>query len=170
LPDAKETTAANAAPEKESRWTLKRVVILATAGFIALIAAPFVIGLLIAAVTDVGGFGDVVRVLRDIAIIILALVSSVIAIAIAVLILQVAQLIGIVQTDIKPLLEELRATATATRGTVKFVGDTVSTPLAKAGGFFAGLWVFLREFGGIRRAIRHREPKTPTVIEEKEAS
>ncbi len=170
MPDANETTMANAVSEREDRWTLKRVVIGAAAGFIVLIAAPFIIGLFIAAVTDVGGFGDVVRVLRDVAIIMLALVSSVIAIAFAVLILQVAQLIGIVQTDIKPLLEELRATVIATHGTVKFVGDTVGTPLTKAGGFLVGSWVFMREVGGIRRAIRRRQPKAPTAVEEKEAS
>lgn len=170
MPDAKENVVPNTTTETKSRWTLQRVVILAVIGFIALIAAPFVIGLLIAAVTDVGGFGDVIRIVRDIAIIILALVSSVIAIAIAVLILQVAQLIGIVQTDIKPLLEELRSTATATRGTVKFVGDTVSGPIVKVGGFLAGSLIFIREVGGIRRAIKRRDPKPQPIIEEKEAS
>lgn len=168
MPDTTENVVPNAITEKKSRWTLRRVVILAAIGFIALIAAPFVIGVVIAAVSDVGGFADIVRTVRDIALIILALVSSVIAIGIAVLILQVAQLIGLVQTDIKPLLEELRATATATRGTVKFVGDTVSTPVVKASGFLAGLGVFIREMGGIRRAIRHREPKPQSILEDKE--
>lgn len=158
MPDANENVVPSTVPEKKSRWTLKRIVTAAVAGFIAIIAAPFLFGVLIALVSDVGGFGDVVRILRDAAIIVLALVSIVIALAIAVLILQVAQLIGIVQTDVKPLLEHLQATAASTRGTVKFVGDTVTGPIVKTSAFLAATSVFLREFGGIRRALKRRDP------------
>jgi predicted PurR-regulated permease PerM len=145
--------------EKKGGWTIQRIVTVAVIGFAALILLPFVIGLIIAVVSDVGQFGELVRVLRDIALIVLAMVGIIIAIALAVLILQVAQLITLLQTDVKPILDSLQSTLRTTQDTVRFVGENVARPAIKASGFMAGLMVFLSQLGGIRRAIKPKRRK-----------
>ena len=66
---------------------------------------------------------------------------------------------NLIQTETKPILDDAAAAAKIAKGTAEFVGDNVAEPIIKTGSFFAGLGVFLREVGGIRRALRrnHRE-------------
>jgi predicted PurR-regulated permease PerM len=146
-------------PEKKGGWTVKRIVTVAVVAFAAVILLPFIIGLIIAVVSDVGQFGELVRVLRDIALIVLSMVGIIIAIALAVLILQVAQLISLLQTDVKPILDSLQSTLRTTQDTVRFVGENVARPAIKASSFMAGLTTFLSQLGGIRRAIKPKRRK-----------
>lgn len=147
------------AAEKKGGWPLNRILMVAVGGFAALILLPFVIGTLIAAFSDVGQFGEFVRVLRDIAIIVLAMVAIVIALALAVLILQIAHLITLIQSDVKPILDSLQSTLKTTQDTVKFVGENVARPAIKAGGFMASLAVFITQLGGLRKAMKPRKRK-----------
>ncbi|HEX2620324.1 MAG TPA: hypothetical protein VHL11_09260, partial [Phototrophicaceae bacterium] len=78
-----------------------------------------------------------------------------------ILVIQVAGLVTLLQADIKPLLLNLQETLNMAKGSAQFVGENLASPLIKAGGFFAGASVFLREFGGLRRAIR----RTPQAEE-----
>lgn len=61
--------------------------------------------------------------IRDIAIIIIAVQSIVIGALIAVLILQVWRLIKMVQTEVKPMIDDLQDTLGTVRGTTTFVSD-----------------------------------------------
>jgi hypothetical protein len=71
---------------------------------------------------------------RDIAIIIVALQSIVLGILLAVLIWQIWRLISMIQTEIKPLLDDTKATVNTVRGTTTFLGDHVATPVIKTSG------------------------------------
>lgn len=71
---------------------------------------------------------------RDIAIIIVAMQSIVLGVLIAVLIWQIWRLIAMIQTEIKPLLDDTQATVNTVRGTTVFVTDNVAGPVIHASG------------------------------------
>ena len=70
--------------------------------------------------------------IRDIAIIIIAVQSIVIGALIAVLIWQIWRLVKIIQTELKPIIEDTQATVNTVRGTTTFVSDNVVTPVVRA--------------------------------------
>lgn len=126
----------------------------ALGGLAVLIVAIFVIGLGLALLADPGPTATRIQVVRDVFIIIMSLQAIVIIVALAILVLQIARLINLLQNEIKPILSDTRETVDTAKGTIEFVGSNVSEPLIKASGFMAGLRVFVREVGGIRRAVR----------------
>jgi hypothetical protein len=66
---------------------------------------------------------------RDIAIIIIAVQSIVIGLLIAVLIWQIWRLVKIVQTEVRPIIEDTKATVQTVRGTAEFVSTNVVEPV-----------------------------------------
>lgn len=76
-----------------------------------------------------------VAIIRDIAIIVLALESLVVGALLIVLILQVRGLTRMLQEEVRPILESARETATTVRGTTVFVSDTFVKPLINAVGY-----------------------------------
>ncbi len=95
-----------------------------------------------------------VGIMRDILLTALALEGVLIVLAVVILILQGAVLFNLLRSDVKPMLQNLQETFTTAKGSAQFVGENLASPLIKAGGFFAGASVFLREAGGLRRALR----------------
>jgi hypothetical protein len=85
--------------------------------------------------------------IRDIAIIVIAVQSIVIGILIGVLIWQIWRLVKIIQTELKPIIEDTQATVNTVRGTATFVSDTVVNPVIRTNRILAR-WV------GIGRALR----------------
>jgi hypothetical protein len=69
--------------------------------------------------------------IRDIAIIIIAIQSIVIGVLIAVLIWQIWRLVKIVQTELKPIIEDTQATVHTVRGTATFVSNNVVDPVIR---------------------------------------
>jgi heme/copper-type cytochrome/quinol oxidase subunit 2 len=136
-----------------SGFNLKRIVIIATAVLVGLVLLIFILGLLLSR-GDVNTLGPVIQVARDLVIIFLALEGIMIILALAVLIFQVARLINLLQTEVKPALTDTRQTLQSAKGTVEFVGDTVSGPIIKASAFFAGVGSLVGNVGGIRKAIK----------------
>jgi hypothetical protein len=76
-----------------------------------------------------------VAIIRDIAIIVLAVESLVVGALLIVLILQVRGLARMLQEEVRPILESARETATTVRGTTVFVSDTFVKPLINAVGY-----------------------------------
>jgi signal transduction histidine kinase len=76
-----------------------------------------------------------VAVIRDIAIIILAVESLVIGVLLILLIIQMRSLTVMLQEEIQPILESARDTATTVRGTTVFISDTFVQPLIRAAGY-----------------------------------
>lgn len=78
---------------------------------------------------------DGLVLIRDIAIIVLALESLIIGVLLILLILQIRGLAIMLQEEIQPILESAKDTATTVRGTTVFINDTFVRPLIKAAGY-----------------------------------
>jgi hypothetical protein len=70
--------------------------------------------------------------IRDIAIIIIALQSIIIGVLLGVLIWQIWRLVKIVQTELKPIIDDTQATVNTVRGTTEFVSHNVVDPVIRS--------------------------------------
>jgi len=75
--------------------------------------------------------GQVVTQVRDIFIILMALMLIVIGVALVVLIIQVATLTNLLQHEVKPILHSTNDTVNTLKGTVRFLSDNLSEPVIK---------------------------------------
>jgi hypothetical protein len=147
------------APEaKSSGMNIKRMVMIGAAVLIGAILLVLLLGIALAASNNTA-IATIVQIVRDIVIILLALEGVLIVLALAILILQVARLVNLLQTEVKPVLENAQETMKTAQGTMEFVTNNVAEPIIKASGFFAGASVVARNVFGIRRAIR-RKPRS----------
>ncbi len=85
--------------------------------------------------------------IRDIFIIIVALESLVIGVALIVLIVQLASLINLLQNEVRPILKATSDTVNNLRGTAEFLGENVVEPVVKLNGYLAGLYRMLELMG-----------------------
>ena len=79
---------------------------------------------------------------RDIFIIVMALESLVIGVALVVLIVQIATLINLLQNEVKPILNSTNETVNTLRGTVAFLSENLTEPVIKLNASLAGLKKF----------------------------
>ena len=77
--------------------------------------------------------------IRDIFIIVVALESLVIGVALIVLIVQLASLINLLQNEVRPILNATNETVNNLRGTVEFLGENAVEPVIKLNGYLAGM-------------------------------
>ena len=77
--------------------------------------------------------------IRDVFIIIVALESLIIGVAIIVLIVQLASLINLLQNEVRPILAATNETVNNLRGTAEFLGENVVEPVIKLNGYLAGM-------------------------------
>lgn len=71
--------------------------------------------------------------IRDIAIIVIAVQSIVIGVLIAVLIWQIWRLVKLIQTEIRPIIDDVQASVNTVRGTTSFMSDHVVEPVVQTG-------------------------------------
>jgi hypothetical protein len=88
--------------------------------------------------------------IRDVFIIVVALESLVIGVALIVLIVQLASLINLLQNEVRPILKATSDTVNNLRGTAEFLGENVVEPVVKLNGYLAGLYRML-ELMGIKK-------------------
>jgi amino acid permease len=88
--------------------------------------------------------------IRDIFIIVVALESLVIGVALIVLVIQLASLINLLQNEVRPILKATNETVNNLRGTAEFLGENMVEPVIKLNSYMAGLNRML-ELMGIRR-------------------
>lgn len=88
--------------------------------------------------------------IRDVFIIVVALESLVIGVALVVLIVQMASLINLLQNEVRPILKATNDTVNNLRGTAEFLGENVVEPVIKLNGYMAGLYRML-ELMGLRK-------------------
>ena len=88
--------------------------------------------------------------IRDIFIIVVALESLVIGVALIVLVIQLASLINLLQNEVRPILKATNETVNNLRGTAEFLGESVVEPVIKLNGYMAGLNRML-ELMGVRK-------------------
>jgi len=85
--------------------------------------------------------------IRDVFIIVVALESLVIGVALVVLIVQLAGLINLLRNEIRPILDATNETVNTLRGTAEFLGENVVEPVIKLNGYLAGLYRMLELMG-----------------------
>lgn len=83
-------------------------------------------------------------IVRDIAIIIVALEILILNALLIVLVWQVWRLIKMIQTEARPVIEDAQETVGTVRGTAQFVAESVVEPVVKTGGKIAGFRRSLR--------------------------
>jgi len=85
--------------------------------------------------------------IRDVFIIVVALESLIIGVALVVLIVQLASLINLLQNEVRPILKATTETVNNLRGTAEFLGENVVEPVIKLNGYLAGLYRMLELMG-----------------------
>ncbi len=128
LPPPKELAAAREAERKQKIVIASVIAIVILV--VALLGAAIYFLMQPAAPTDK---------IRDVFIIVVALESLVIGIALIVLIIQLASLINLLQNEMRPILHATSETVNTLRGTAEFLGENVVEPVIKLNGYLAGL-------------------------------
>lgn len=139
--------------ETSSGFDLKRIVIIASAVLIGLIILLFVLAVVLTLASN-GDFAATIRIIRDLVIIFLALEGILIVLSVAVLTLQVARLVNLLQNEVKPILVNTQETVKTAQNTVEFMSTNLTEPVIRASGFLTGASVLLGNLFGIRRAMK----------------
>lgn len=83
-------------------------------------------------------------VIRDIAIILLAIQTLIVNILLAILIWQVWRMVKMMQGEVKPIIEDTQDTLGTVRGTANFVGMNVVDPVVRTSRTVAGTRAMFR--------------------------
>jgi len=143
-PPASQLTPETTAPTREQGQQTKRVMIGVIAGVIVLMVLLGVaIFFLLQPTTPTDR-------IRDVFIIVVALESLVIGVALIILIIQLASLINLLQNEVRPILTATSETVNNLRGTAEFLGESVVEPVIKLNGYLAGVTRVI-ELMGIRK-------------------
>ena len=99
-------------------------------------------------------FPERIEALRDVMIMLFALVSCSAVIVLVILLVAVIRLINMLQFEIKPLLEKTTETVSLIQGTTSFVGTHVVKPTIETTSFLAGVRKgFVTLFGNPKRNL-----------------
>jgi len=121
-----------AKPSDEEQRT-KRIIVAVIVGAVVILA-----GLILAIIVLMQPTTPTDRI-RDVFIIVVALESLVIGIALIILIVQLASLINLLQNEVRPILIATSETVNNLRGTAEFLGENVVEPVIKLNGYLAGM-------------------------------
>ena len=110
-----------------------------TAVIAAVAAAVVLLVILILAVYVLLQPGTPTERWRDVFIIVVSLESLVIGVALVVLLVQLANLINLLQNELRPILEATSETVNTLRGTAEFLGESVVEPVIKLNGYLASM-------------------------------
>lgn len=102
--------------------------------------------------------GEVARI-RDIFIILMAIQSLVIGLALVVLMIQLARLINLMENEIKPILDTTNETVSNLRGTTLFLSENLVGPVLRMNEYLAGLTQLLATVGLFKRSANRKSPK-----------
>ncbi|NJD57808.1 MAG: hypothetical protein C3F13_10055 [Anaerolineales bacterium] len=106
---------------------------LTTAGIVVgvvIVLALFILGFIYLISPAYSSYETVAR-LRDISIILMAIESIVISLALVILIVQIARLTNLIENEVKPILDSTNETVSNLRGTTKFLSDNLVEPVIK---------------------------------------
>lgn len=90
---------------------------------------------------------DQVERIRDVFIILMALESLLIGVALVILIVQFASLINLLQNEVRPILDATNETVNHMRGTTEFLSENMVEPVIKLNGYLAGMKRMLELIG-----------------------
>ncbi len=94
---------------------------------IAVILIAIIAGIIVLSLQEAG----TVTKVRDLFIILMALMTFVIGLALVILIIQVADLTNLLKNEIKPILNSTTDTVNTLKGTVRFMSDNLTEPVIK---------------------------------------
>lgn len=134
--------------EGNEEFDLQRVVAIGSALFLFVTLLIFV-GAIVLAVYTEEQFGSVVQIIRDIMIILVVLEGMFITLSLAILIIQIARLVNLLQNELAPILKNSREVVTQTKGTLEFVNQNVTQPIISVSSFMAGVTTFFTELSKI---------------------
>ena len=117
----------------------------------AVIVVVFILAAVIGSVVFLLQPGTPTDKIRDIFIIFMAVESLLIGLALVILIVQLAQLINLLQNEIKPIIHSTNETVNTLRGTALFLSDNLTEPVMKINEFLAALRQFREAFGFNKR-------------------
>ncbi len=117
--------------------------------------------LLVVAIVLMASFPSATEVVRDIAIVFVAVETFLIGLAMILLIFQIQVLIQVLRDEIQPLLRSVNDTVSTVRGTTEFVSHNMVSPIIKASGFIAGVRRVVSDAVGVAKATR---PRTVTHV------
>jgi hypothetical protein len=106
-------------------------------------------------------------VIRDIAIIVVAIESIFVFLLLGILVWQVWRLTKMIQTEVKPILDDAQDTLGTLRGTTTFVSDHVVTPVTRTTSKVAGMRRSASVLAGdlMPRRKKAAPPVAPVVVE-----
>lgn len=129
------------AEQRDRDRQMRRIMISVIAGAVVILA---LLGVAIFLLLQPGTPTDRIR---DVFIIVVALESLVIGVALIVLIVQLASLINLLQNEVRPILKATSDAVNNLRGTAEFLGENVVEPVVKLNGYLAGLYRMLELMG-----------------------
>ncbi len=121
------------------------------------VAVLLVIAIIGAIIYGMVSHPPLTAVLRDISIIVLALVTIIIGLFLVILIFQLQSLIALLRDEIQPILRSTNETVSTVRGTTTFVSNAVVRPLIDTASATAGLMGSLRALVGTGRRKRNQK-------------
>lgn len=142
------------APTPESEAVARRTQILIIAGAVLFLA------ILITAIILMANHPTATEVIRDIAIVFVAVETFLIGMALIVLILQIQALIKVLREETQPLLRSVNDTASTVRGTTEFVSENLVSPIIKVAGFTSAVRQVTQNLTGVVKAARPRSKPT----------
>lgn len=133
----------------------RRLVIGITIALIVLLLAILIGGTIFA----LTGSEETLRRIRDWSIVLVAVLSIVMGIALVTLLYQVTMLTLLLRDEIKPLLESVNDTMNTVRGTAAFMSDNVVQPTIQVASTFAGVRRALEALAGLRSSVKPKQRK-----------
>jgi predicted PurR-regulated permease PerM len=116
--------------EQESKRGATIAIIVAVVLVIAIIA-----GIVVLSLQD----GGTVTKVRDLFIILMALMTFVIGLALVILMVQIADLTNLLKNEIKPIMHSTTDTVNTLKGTVRFMSDNLTEPVIRLNQSLAGI-------------------------------
>lgn len=125
------------------------------------VLAVVILAILVGIVYGLATHPALTTTVRDISIILLALVTLVIGLFLVVLIVQLQSLISLLRNEIKPILDSANQTVNTVRGTTTLVSDTVVTPVVTVASYVAAARQMIRTLTGrpSRRSRNRAQPQ-----------
>jgi ABC-type methionine transport system permease subunit len=118
--------------------------------FAAIVVVVLLAGLILGIIALAQPQTDTGKV-RDIFIIVLAVESLLLGVALVILVVQLAVLTNLIQNEVKPILASTKETVSTVKGTSKFISDKAVKPIITVSSFLAGSRKLFEIIGFIKR-------------------
>jgi len=142
-----------------TRKRIRRAILIITLTPAILFGIMFLVAVLLA-LSDVQAAADMVRMIRDLMIVFIALELALIFVSVSVLLVQVSRLVNLLTEEIAPLLDATQETVQTAQNTVEFAGRNVLNPMIEFSSFLTTLMSLFTSLFGLRRAYtRASKPK-----------